>query len=105
MSVYHHINSFEDILSNDIAIQRSCLDELVKNINEIKEKAIYDFLNDSGSEDFLWSLIKLLSSDDLRYSLLIILKHYLKKLHNLCFNNGFLCNKIFKKQIWFTKFF
>ncbi|XP_076821504.1 uncharacterized protein LOC143468278 isoform X2 [Clavelina lepadiformis] len=59
-------NYFEDILSGDIAIQQKCLDQLVEDINNKKERTIYNFLGDSGSEDFLWSLVTLLSSEDLR---------------------------------------
>nr|CAB3262567.1 uncharacterized protein LOC100180399 [Phallusia mammillata] len=56
-------NYFEDLLSSKQATQQSCLDRLVEEINDNKEKAIYRFLGDSGSEDFLWSLVNLLSSD------------------------------------------
>ena len=61
-------NYFEDILSGDIAIQQKCLDQLVEDINNKKERTIYNFLGDSGSEDFLWSLVTLLSSEDLRWN-------------------------------------
>jgi len=59
--------NFEDILSGDTEVQRRCLDKLVEDIHEMKERTIYNFLKDSGSEDFLWSLVNLLSSDDIRY--------------------------------------
>lgn len=67
MSVSHSVNNFESILSSDLETQRNCLEKLVEDLNEIKEKTIYNFLNDSGSEDFLWSLVKLLASDDKRF--------------------------------------
>ena len=58
--------NFEDILSGDTEVQRRCLDKLVENINETKERTIYNFLKYSGSEDFLWSLVELLCSEDIR---------------------------------------
>jgi len=55
-------NYFEDLLSNSNELQQECLEQLVEDINESKERTIYRFLGDSGSEDFIWCLITLLSS-------------------------------------------
>uniref|UniRef100_H2Y1V7 Armadillo repeat-containing domain-containing protein n=3 Tax=Ciona intestinalis TaxID=7719 RepID=H2Y1V7_CIOIN len=59
-------NYFEDLLCNDDVMRHGSLDRLVDEINETKDRTIYKFLSDSGSEDFLWSLVTLLSSSETR---------------------------------------
>ncbi|XP_039270176.2 uncharacterized protein LOC120344915 isoform X1 [Styela clava] len=58
--------NFDDLLSSKEVRTAEALDGLVEQININKERTIYDFLSHSGSEDFLWALIHMLSSKTIR---------------------------------------
>ena len=45
------------------------LEMLVDDLHTEKEKSVNAFLCHSGSEDFLWGLVRLLGNDNSRYSL------------------------------------
>lgn len=57
---------FENLLSSKENRMAEALDSLVDDLNNNKERTIFNFLGHSGSEDFLWALINMLSLKMLR---------------------------------------
>ena len=51
----------------------AALEMLVDDLHADKERTIGKFLCHSGSEDFLWGLVKLLGNQNSRYASIIIL--------------------------------
>ena len=56
---------FSDLMCTDKKAH-TALELLVDDLHLDKEKTIYTFMCHSGSEDFLWGLVRLLGSDNPR---------------------------------------
>lgn len=59
-------DAFDNLLSGRAEKGAQALDSLVEQLNDDKERTIYEFLNNRGSEDVLWALVSMLSSENTR---------------------------------------
>ena len=69
MTLNWKVNDYFSLLMHGDKRSHAALEMLVDDLHADKENSINRFLSHSGSEDFLWGLVRLLGNTNSRYVL------------------------------------